>query len=222
MSILVYKDKTTASTAAATLVAAQLIGDPASVLGLDFDDALLPLYGSLGAMTANGLVDWRLVRLVQLFEYVKNDAVKPNMDAMRDAFLKDTNFEAAHLVRPDSESTNWAISCQGFEDRILKLGGMDMAVLHLRDDGSFLYNAAHSDVVPVTHVELSEGCKVVTAGVTTVMSAKRLVVLATGKDSSSTVAAALKGAINEAIPASLLQLHQNAVFVLDDDAASLL
>lgn len=221
MSVLIYKDRTTASTAAATLVAAQLIGDPASVIGMDFDDGLLSLYSSLNAMTANGLIDWRLVYLVQLFEFVKNEAMLSISDTLDNVFLKDTNFDRLHRIKPDSESTNWATSCQSFEDKILKLGGMDMAVLRIKDDGSFLYNAANSDVVPVTHVEVAEGTKVVTAGVTTVMTAKRLVVLATGRECAKAAASALKGAISEAVPASLLQLHRDAVFVLDEEAASL-
>ncbi len=222
MSILIYHDKSTASTAAATLIAAQLIKDPSTVIGFDFDDELLSLYSSLTAMTVNGLIDWRLVHLVQLFEFVKNDALCSISDTMRNVFLKDTNFSAEHLIRPDSESGNWQVSCQKFENTILHSGGMDLALLRIKEDGSFLYNLSHSDAVPVTHVETAEGTKVITAGITTVMMAKKLVVLVTGKACADAAASALKGTISEALPASFLQLHGDVTFLLDEDAASLL
>ena len=58
MSILVYRDKTVAAAAAATLLAAQIIEKPMSALGLDYAEDLVPVYRALARMTADGLLDW--------------------------------------------------------------------------------------------------------------------------------------------------------------------
>ena len=44
----------------------------------------------------------------------------------------------------------------------------------------------------------------------------------TGKDMAETARQAIQGAVNTSVPASLLQLHAAATFLLDEEAASLL
>ena len=52
------------------------------------------------------------------------------------------------------------------------------------------------------------------------MAAKRIILLATGKGKAKAIAQAIKGNITPRMPASLLQVHPNVQFLLDEDAAS--
>ena len=104
----------------------------------------------------------------------------------------------------------------------MKLGGVDVGLLAIGADGSILNNPSGAELVPVTHVETGENERYVTAGMTTVMRIKQLIVVAFGKESAETVQRALRGTIDNRLPASLLQIHANVTFILDEEAASLL
>ena len=222
MSILVYKDKQTAAIAAATVVAAQLIEKPSCNVGLDYDPALVPVYGALTALTGNGVLDWSGLNLFQLCERVKTNEARPLREMLNRALLSEINFMPQNYYAPPSESLNWALDCRQFEDRILQAGGLDLALLALKEDGCVLYNRGDAETPPVTHVEIYKDEKVVTAGIPTFMMAGKLVLLATGKDKAKATRTMLSGPIAAAVPASFLQLHACVTFVLDEDAASLL
>ena len=222
MSVLVFSDAQTAATAAATLLAGQLIEKPSLVLGVDCAAALVPVFQSLRAMTINGLLSWGKATLFQLSERVREEG-KDSLRAFMDAALySELSLNEDKVLAPDDVSENWAASCHGFEDAMLQAGGMDVALLTVGPDGSLLFNAPEEGIAPTTHVELYQGEKIVTAGLSTLMSAKKLIVLMTGADMAETARNAIRGAVNTSLPASMLQLHAAATFLLDEEAASLL
>lgn len=219
MSIVVYSDRHTACTAAATLLAAQLITKPSSTLGLDYDERLNLVYSSLSAMSQNGLMDWTRVNIFQLCEYVGSSGI---FDSLNKTLLDSIGFDTSKVIRPVNTANNWQLTCHSYEQSILKAGGLDMAILAIKPDGSILFNAAGADLAPVTHVDSYDTLSGVTAGMVTIMNAKKLVVLVLGSKLSKTARASLNGVITDAIPSSLLQLHSSATFILDEEAAALL
>lgn len=54
------------------------------------------------------------------------------------------------------------------------------------------------------------------------MSAKKIILIATGKAKADAVKALVDGEVSPACPASILQFHRDTVIYLDKDAASLL
>lgn len=222
MSVLVFADAQTAATAAATLLGAQLIEKPSLVLGVDCATALAPAFQSLRAMTANGLLSWGKATVFQLSERVRTEGRPSLRTFMNDVLFDELSLGRGHIVAPDDASENWADSCHSFEEAILLTGGMDVALLTAGPDGSLLFNAPEEEIAPTTHVELYQGEKIVTAGLATLMAAKKLIVLMTGRGMAETARRAIQGAVNTAMPASMLQLHAAATFLLDEEAASLL
>ena len=71
----------------------------------------------------------------------------------------------------------------------------------------------------MTHVERTENGRVVTVGLATVMSARKIVALMTGEDRTEIAGRIFNGPVTPQVPASYLQLHPNAVFLLDEAAA---
>jgi LmbE family N-acetylglucosaminyl deacetylase len=57
-------------------------------------------------------------------------------------------------------------------------------------------------------------------GLETIMSAKKIILLASGKEKAQAVAKAIEGPVSKVVPASLLQLHPDVTFILDKPAAS--
>ena len=222
MSVLVFFDAQTAATAAATLLAGQLIEKPSLVLGIDCSETLVPVFQSLRAMTMNGLLSWGKATVFQLSERVREEE-KASLRSFMDSMLySGLSLNEDRVLVPNDVSDNWANSCHGFEDAILQTGGMDVVLLTTGPDGSLLFNAPEEEIAPTTHVELYRGEKIVTAGLSTLMSAKKLIVLITGRDMAEAARGAIQGAVDSKLPVSMLQLHAAATFLLDEEAASLL
>ena len=219
MSVLVYRNKPTCCAAAATLLAACIIEKPSSVLGLDFAPELTPVYRTVARMTMDGLLDWGDVKAFNLFEHVRADA-ESSVEGQLGALLLDkVNLPQENRFTPDASGNDWSVICNDYENAILDVGGLDTVFCTVRADGSIAYNLGASELAPVTHVERTESGRVVTVGMATLMSAKRIIALMTGSDHARAAADIFNGPIIPAVPASYLQLHANAVFLLDEEAA---
>ena len=201
------------------LIGAMLIERPSSVLGLDYSDSLKNVYATLVGMTNDGMLDWSEARAFILSEQVKNDAEASNAALIAKYLLDPVNLSDGARFIPNTETNDWSVVCNDFENEILQVGGLDTVLLSVSKDGSVASNFAAGELAPVTHVERTEAGRVLTAGLTTIMSAKRLIVLMTGSDKAKIAPAVFGGPIIPHVPASYLQLHQNAVFLLDEDAA---
>lgn len=222
MSILVYKDKTLAGAAASTVLAAQIIEKPACTLGLDYAEELLPAYRTLARMSRDGLLDWSDVRVFGLSERVRADEQNSIESQLDSALLSHVNLEKKNRFMPDADASDWSVVCSGFEDDILDAGGLDCVMLNIAPDGSVAFNIGAQEIAPVTHVERTAGGRVVTAGISTIMAARKIVALITGEDKADIACSIFHGPVTPLVPASYLQLHANAVFLLDDDAAKLI
>lgn len=129
-------------------------------------------------------------------------------------------------------------SMQGHESRMQRAGGLVLQFLGIGRNG---HVAFHEPGVPLEtgfHVAtLSETTrtdavsrfapdpppeKAVTAGVATLLAAKRIVLCAFGKAKADAVRAMLHGDVSPACPASGLRRHGNLLVLLDRDAASAL
>ncbi len=76
-----------------------------------------------------------------------------------------------------------------------------------------------SELAPVTHVERTESGRAVTVGMSTVMAARRVIAVLSGFDLAKIAPLVITGPVLPGVPASYLQLHHNAIFMLDEDAA---
>ncbi len=220
MSILVYRDKTVAAAAAATLLAAQIIEKPMSALGLDYAEDLVPVYRALARMTADGLLDWSDAAAFALSEHVHADAERTIASQMGPLLYERVNLKAERRFAPSAEAMDWSVACNDYEDAILRAGGMDMAFVSIGSDGSIARNLGAQELAPVTHVERTEEGRVVTVGMSTVMSARKIVALLVGAEKADLAERIFNGPVTPQLPATYLLMHANAVFLLDEDAAA--
>ncbi|MCL2671306.1 MAG: 6-phosphogluconolactonase [Clostridiales bacterium] len=219
MSVLIYPDKKMAAKAAAALLAAQIIAKPSSVIGLDYDPTLLPCYHELADTAVSGLLDWSRVTVFQLCERAKSDEAISLRDLLWRALLHRTNLPPKAFFAPPEESGDWVGECLHLEEAILHRGGLDLALLGLKDDATVLFNRPASALAHGAHTVHYREERVLTAGIPTVMQARKLIVLATGEERREAVLSMLREAITPQRPASFLQLHANVTFILDAAAA---
>ncbi|TCP59225.1 glucosamine-6-phosphate isomerase [Tumebacillus sp. BK434] len=130
-----------------------------------------------------------------------------------------------------------AAHCADYERQIAEHGGIDIQVLGIGRNGHIGFNEPGEAFGRLTHrVTLSDSTRqanarffsqqeevptyAITMGLKSIMNARRVLLLAAGADKSSAVCRAVCGDVSEAHPASVLKLHPNCVFVLDDAAAA--
>ena len=238
MGILVYRDQTSASAAAATLIAAQIIEKPDSVLGLLGGNMLEGTYARLCGMTGSGLLDWSDIHAFHLSEFVglRSDQNRSLGGFLSHYLYEKVNIHKSNIHVPDNCASDLSAACTAFEEQLLSTGGMDMALLYVGRNGHVAFNEPAAEFAPLTHVapltqsSLEENLsyfsdrpnttpRVLTMGISTLLSARKLVVLALGSGVSNVAAQMINGPITPCVPASVLQLHQNVIYVLDEAAA---
>eukprot|EP01126_Amoeba_proteus_P035805 TRINITY_DN361_c0_g2_i16.p1 TRINITY_DN361_c0_g2~~TRINITY_DN361_c0_g2_i16.p1 ORF type:complete len:171 (+),score=17.27 TRINITY_DN361_c0_g2_i16:336-848(+) len=131
--------------------------------------------------------------------------------------------------------------CKAFENKILSVGGVDLWLLGIGKNGHIAFNEpgcaidSRTRLVTLTRSTIqanSDGrffsdpndvprCAL-TAGIATIKSAKKVVLLATGKNKAGIIKTALEGPFSPDCPASLLRDHPDCTFILDLESASLL
>ena len=129
--------------------------------------------------------------------------------------------------------------CEGYEQKISSLGGLDIQLLGIGRTGHIGFNepgsAPNSGTRLVTLDDLTRRdasrdfggkenvpTKAITMGVGTIFKAKEIVLMAWNEKKAEIVKKAVEGEISSDIPATYLQMSDHVEFVLDQDAASAL
>ena len=221
MSVFVYHDPKTVGLSAATLISARLIEDPSAVLGIDYHENLLPAYEALSAMTESGLLNWNEAKVYQLFEFLPDGSGEQRIaNLLGKALFAKTDISEKQYAVPYSTLRAPEVTAELFENAILADGGLDAALIAVRRDGSLLLNRG-VDCPVTTHIERDQNDGFLTAGLSALMQAKRLIVVGIGRDCADAVRGMLKGSLTDS-PLSALKLHPNATFLLDEEAAEML
>lgn len=239
MQIHVYDHAQQVGQAAATLLAAQLISKPNSVLGLATGSTPIPTYQALISLYKAGVVDFSSASSFNLDEYVGLPAGHPCSyhSFMREQLFDHVNMPADHIHIPDGNAADPQTECARYDQAITAAGGIDMQVLGIGRNGHIGFNEPDDHFTSATHVvNLTESTikantrffksesevprQAISMGVGTIMSARKILLLALGEAKAQAVRDTVKGHITPRVPASVLQLHPNAIILLDEAAAS--
>lgn len=138
---------------------------------------------------------------------------------------------------PDVDASDVAAACEAYEDAIAAAGGIDLALLGLGANGHVGMNepgsaadtytrAVRLHATTAEHATRSYGASVspawgVTMGIGTILEARTLWLLVSGRHKRKVLTRVLRGPIGPEVPASLLRGHDDLVVHADDDAADL-
>ena len=217
---------------AASIIAAQVISKPKSVLGLATGSSPVGTYNCLAEGCKNGDIDFSQVTSVNLDEYV---GLSGDNDQSYRYFMNKNLFtkinipiEATHV--PDGCAADLISECSEYDKLISKLGGIDLQLLGIGLDGHIGFNEPDDVFVKETHlVELDPSTieanarffastdevprKAVTMGMGGIMQAKKVLLIANGKNKEDILKKAFYGPITPKIPASILQLHPDVTVI---------
>ncbi|MGN1251160.1 MAG: glucosamine-6-phosphate deaminase [Candidatus Spyradocola sp.] len=241
MNVCVYPNGDLASIAAAVLIAGQVIDKPKSVLGLATGSTPLPIYRELIAMWHRGVIDFGSVTTYNLDEYV---GLGPDHPCSYRRFMQENLFSHINVPQgnihiPNGLAEDVDAECAAYDAAIAAAGRLDLQLLGLGANGHIGFNepaavfTTHSYCVKLTEQTLKDNRRffedgapmpthALTMGIASIMQAKRIVLVATGKNKAAAVRAMIEGPVDPMVPASILQMHRHATILLDADAASLL
>ncbi|MGY3795530.1 glucosamine-6-phosphate deaminase [Aquimarina sp. 433] len=126
--------------------------------------------------------------------------------------------------------------CIDYEMKIKKLGGLDFQLLGIGRTGHIGFNEPGSHrnsgtrIITLDHITRRDAAsdfnglenvpkRAITMGISTIMKAKRILLLAWGHKKASVVKKTIEGEVTSQIPASFLQEHKNITIILDNEAA---
>jgi glucosamine-6-phosphate deaminase len=147
------------------------------------------------------------------------------------------NIDLANTHVPDGMATDLRAAAANYERLIKEAGGIDLQLLGIGEAGRIGFNEPLSALrsrtrdkalMPLTRQQNAEMFggdqdkvpkRAVTMGVSTILDARELLLLATGRAKASILAKAVEGAITAMISASAIQLHPNCKVIVDEEAA---
>ena len=239
MEVVITQDYNEMSKLAAQMVAELLNTKPNAVLGMATGSTPLGLYQELVRMHNQAQLDFSRVVTFNLDEYVGLPANHPQSYAyfMQENFFRHVNVQPQNINIPSGTTSNYTAFCQWYERRIAECGGIDVQILGIGTDGHIGFNEPTSSLSSRTRLKtLSEQTindnarfferredvpvYAITMGVGTILEARKLILIASGKSKAKAIAQAVEGPVTSMITASALQMHRDAVVVVDDEAAS--
>ena len=215
-------------------------GSP-TVLGLATGATMVPVYRALVRELKRSREPLGQVHTFNLDEYWPMDADHPaSFHAFMDRELfRHLDLPAAQCHLPNGGVPRDGIDreCARYEAAIRELGGIDLQLLGIGRNGHVGFNEPGAAADSRTRlVDLSEDTRrdaaprfptaedvprqAITVGMAGILSARRVVLLATGERKAAAVRRAFEEAPRPDVPASLLQGHPGLLVLLDEAAAS--
>ena len=241
MKIIKAKDYQDMSKKAAIVIASQVSMKPNCVLGLATGSTPIGTYKNLVAAYNNGDLDFSEVSTVNLDEYrgIDRENDQSYYYFMNDNLFNHVNIDKANTHVPNGMETDSDKACTDYEAIVKSYGGADLQLLGLGHNGHIGFNEPADEFPKDTHcVDLQESTieankrffasiddvpkQAYTMGIGTIMSAKKILLIASGKDKAEIIKKAFFGPVKPQVPASILQLHSDVTVIIDEDAASLL
>ena len=239
MQIHVFHSAHQAGQAAATLIAAQLLRKPDSVLGLATGSTPIPAYEALVRMHEAGVLDFSRAVSFNLDEYV---GLAPDHPCSYHYFMQEhlfshVNIRPENVHIPDGHAADLAAAAHAYDEAILAAGGIDLQLLGIGRNGHIGFNEPGEHFVYGCHrVALSSSTiqanqrffdseadvprHAVSLGIGSIMQARQVILIATGAEKAEAVRRALEGDVSPLWQASILRTHPDAIFLLDEAAAS--
>lgn len=209
-------------------------------LGITTGQTPLGLYRELVKRHKAGLVSFKNTTIYSLDEFYPIQSTEQQSRNFRihEDFLNHIDIQKHNIHIPDGTVSEDKISeyCAAYDKSAKKI---DLIIIGVGEKGQVGFNEPGSYSKSKTRlVQLSHNSRkmmaggffgldntpqmAITMGLGTIMSAKRIILMAWGEQKARVIQKVVEGAIADQTPASNLQNHPNIEVVIDDTAAELL
>ena len=239
MTIYVAKDYDEMSKKGAEIIAELLKAKPEASLGHATGGTPVGMYKELIEMNKKGEISFKQVSSYNLDEYYP---IEKTNNQSYDYFMKENLFNHVDIDLnnthiPNGMAANSVEEGKAYDELVRATGGVDIQVLGIGGNGHIGFNEPSDVFEPITHrVTLDERTiqdnarffnsidevptEAITMGIGTIMTAKSILLLASGSGKAPIIKEMLLGKVNPKVPASILQFHKDVKVVLDEAAAT--
>ena len=211
------------------------------VLGLATGSTPKTLYAELVRMHREEGLSFKNVIAFNLDEYypIDKDALQSYARFMKANLFDHVDIDPANCHIPNGELPKEEVKkhCAEYEQKIEEVGGIDLQILGIGNNGHIGFNEPGSSIHSRTRLIALENSTrlansyefqhisqvprlAITMGISTILKAKRIVLMAWGPHKAPVLQKSVEGNLTEQIPASLLQQHPDVLFVVDEQAAA--
>ncbi len=240
MEIVILPDAAAIAALAADAIENLVRHKPTAVLGLATGSSPLAIYDELTTRCKDRSLSFAQASGFTLDEYVGLPADHPESyrNVIDKEFVSRVDFAPGAVQGPDGLADDIPAACAAYEEAIAAAGGVDLQILGIGTDGHIGFNEPGSSLASRTRIKtLARQTRVdnarffggdleavpthcLTQGLATIMSARHLVLVATGAGKAEAVHHLVEGAVSALWPATILQHHPHATVLLDGAAAS--
>lgn len=241
MRIIIEEDYKEMSSKAAFFIGQAIKEKPNLILGLATGSTPIGTYEELIRMHKEERLDFSKVTTFNLDEYY---GLSPEDEQSYRYFMEDTLFRHINIKRenthvPDGLAKNPNKYGKEYDRVIEEKGGIDIQILGIGRNGHIAFNEPDDELILSTHLtDLTKDTidansrffdsidevptKAITMGLGTIMKAKKIILMANGKNKAEIMGELLKGdKVTTGLPASLLLLHLDVTVIMDEEAAEL-
>src|SRR4030095_13419364 len=211
------------------------------VLGLSTGKSPLKLYAELIRMHREEGLSFRNVVAFNLDEYypIMRSAPQSYYRFMKENLFNHIDIDPKNCYIPNGELPKDATKefCAEYEQAIVNAGGIDLQILGIGSNGHIGFNEPGSSRFSKTRVTPLENSTrlsnagdfesvtqvprlSVTMGISTILNSRKIILMAWGSNKAPALQKSLEGNATEEMPASLLQQHEDTLFVADEAAAA--
>ncbi len=232
MRILKVKDYDELSVVAARIIGSQVMLKPEAVIGLATGSSPIGTYRNLVKDYEDGLLDFSGVKTVNLDEYygLNGSDTQSYRYFMNQNLFDYINIDKENTHVPNGAANDIQEECISYEALIQDLGGIDLQLLGIGNNGHIGFNEPAPDFPVAVHsVKLTESTitansrlfdkiedvptSAITMGIGTIMKARKILLVA-GEDKTDIVERSINGPVTPDVPASILQLHPDVTVVI--------
>lgn len=241
MQVIITADTKEMGKEGAKIIAEALKKKPNLVLGLATGSTPIPLYQELIRMHKEEGLDFSKVTTFNLDEYL---GLPPTHDQSYRYFMNTQLFDPINIPKEKTHVLSGteqdpAAHCKQYEEWIKAAGGIDIQVLGIGGNGHIAFNEPGSTfesrtrVVDLTQETIqanSDGrffkeakevpTQALSMGMGTIMEARKVILLANGLKKADAVVKSVEASPTTSVPASALQKHQDAIFIVEKEAAT--
>ncbi len=209
------------------------------VLGLPTGSTPLETYRELVSAYNSGLVSFKNVITFNMDEYVglAEDHPQSYHTFMWENFFSHIDIDPENVNILNGNAQDLDEECRNYEAKIAHVGGIDLFMGGVGEDGHIAFNEPFSSLSSTTRIKTltDDTIKVnsrffdndisqvprtaLTVGVGTILGSKSVMILATGLKKARAVRYGVEGSFSHAWTITGLQIHRNGILVCDDDAA---
>lgn len=239
MQVVILENATEVAEYGARLFKQQLQQKADSVLGLATGSSPVELYKNLIAAHKAGQISFSQARTFNLDEYLGLSGEHPQSyrHFMNERLFDNVDIDKANTHVPDGTTRDPIGYCREYEASLKAVGGVDLQLLGIGRNGHIGFNeptsslASRTRVKTLTQETIEDNARFfgpeefqpslsITMGIGTIMEARKVLLIATGAPKAEAIRETVEGAVSAVCPASVLQMHPDAVVVIDRAAAS--